>query len=81
VRGFGNPSNIVLQALNLIPASDLLHAAVISVNRDGPTAMASVAALVSVAIIVSVMALTPTWTAEVNACAALAQPQFHRPYY
>src|SRR5262245_65653013 len=60
------PERIVVEALTLIAASDLLHAAVIPVNRDRPTAKASVAAFVSVAIIVPVMVLTPTWAANVN---------------
>ena len=40
------PERIVVEALTLIAASDLLHAAVIPVNRDRPTSMVSVAAFV-----------------------------------
>jgi hypothetical protein len=54
---------------NSIAASDLLHAAIISANRDCPTAMASVAALVTV-VAISVAALTPIWAASVNAYTA-----------
>jgi hypothetical protein len=56
------------RSTDLIAASDLLHAAVIPANRDRSTAT-SVAAFVTVAAI-SVIALTPTGAADVNAYAA-----------
>src|SRR5262249_45028904 len=55
---------------NLVAASDLLHAPVIPPNRHCPAAGASVAALISIVVTASVMALSPTRPAQVDAHAA-----------
>src|SRR5262245_59432442 len=55
---------------NLVAASDLLHAPVISPNGHCPAAGAAVPALISIVVMASVMALSPTGSAGVNPNAA-----------
>jgi hypothetical protein len=51
---------------NLVAASDLLHAPVISPNRHCPAAWAAEPALISIVVMASVTALSPTGSAGVN---------------